>query len=320
MPKALITGVAGFIGSHLAGRLVKKGFHVTGIDSFEDYYPRWMKEKNIKSLREEPEFTFIETNLLSDNLPFLFQMVSNLKEVDYIFHQAAQAGVRGSWGKDFQVYTRNNILATQKLLELARTLSIKKFIYASSSSVYGDTENLPLKEDTPTNPVSPYGVSKLAAENLCHLYWKNYDLPTVSLRYFTVYGPYQRPDMAFHKFIRAIFFNEEIQIYGDGNQTRDFTYIDDVVEANLLALSASSGEVFNVGGGKRVSLMDAVHLMEDITGKRAKAKRVDAQEGDVRDTWADIEKAKSKINYRPEVPLEEGLKKEVFWLKELYKK
>lgn len=322
MPKALITGVAGFIGSHLAERLIREGFEVIGIDSLEDYYPVWIKQKNIQTLQKSPylrpHFTFIQANLLSDNLSILSSLISHLKDVDYIFHQAAQAGVRRSWGKDFQIYTNNNILATQRLLEVARNLPIKKFIYASSSSVYGEKGNLPLKEDSPTVPLSPYGVSKLAGENLCYLYWKNFSIPTVSLRYFTVYGPRQRPDMAFHKFIKATLTGEKICIFGDGTQTRDFTYIDDVIQANILSLNSPPGKVFNIGGGSRVPLMDTVQLIQNLCGKKANIEKKSTQKGDVKDTWADIARAKNTINYSPTFSLKEGLQKQIIWTKELY--
>lgn len=319
MLKALISGVAGFIGSHLAEYLVKEGFEVIGVDCFEDYYSRWMKEKNLENLLKSSKFTFIKANLLSDTLFTLPSMLSNLNEVDYIFHQAAQAGVRESWGKNFQVYTNNNVLATQKILEVAKGLSIKKFIYASSSSVYGDTESLPTKEETATRPLSPYGVSKLAGENLCQLYWKNFNVPVICLRYFTVYGPRQRPDMAFHRFIKGVLGNEKIHIYGDGEQTRDFTYVLDIVKANLLALKASPGQIFNIGGGNRINLLDSLSLIERLTGKKAKVEKVNIQKGDVRNTWADIEKATTILGYKPEISLEEGVKKEILWIKKIYK-
>jgi len=251
MSKALVSGVAGFIGSHLAERLIEEELDVIGVDSFEDYYPRWIKEKNIEGLLKSPKFTFVEANLLSDSL----------------------------FNSSFQVYTNNNILTTQRLLELAKDLNIRKFIYASSSSVYGNVQNLPIKEDTATRPLSPYGVSKLAGENLCYLYWRNFGIPVVCLRYFTVYGPRQRPDMAFHKFIKGIVRGEEICIYGDGTQTRDFTYVSDVVEANLLALNAPSGEIFNIGGGRRISLMDALRLIEALLKRKARVRKMDLQGG-----------------------------------------
>ncbi len=318
MRKALITGVAGFIGSHLAEQLAEEGFDVVGIDSFEDNYPRWIKEKNIENLLKHPKFTFIKASLLSDNLFRSSQMLSNLKEMEYIFHQAAQAGVRRSWGKDFEIYTNSNILATQKLLEVAKGLNIKKFVYASSSSVYGDAENLPVKENASPKPLSPYGASKLAAESLCYLYWKSFGVPVVSLRYFTVYGPRQRPDMAFHKFIKGILRDEEIYIYGSGEQTRDFTYISDIVKANLLALNAPSGEIFNIGGGNRITLTDVLSLIETLIGKKAGVKKTNTRKGDVHDTWADIKKANSFMGYSPKISLKEGLKKQISWIKEIY--
>jgi len=237
--KALVTGCAGFIGSHLTERLLREGYEVIGIDCFTDYYAREIKERNTENALNQKNFKLIEEDILEmDKFP----------EVDYVFHEAAQAGVRASWGKSFKIYTRNNIETTQKLLEFYKDLNIKKFVYASSSSVYGDAE-LPMKEDSLLKPVSPYGVTKLAAENLCYLYWKNYNVPTVSVRYFTVYGPRQRPDMAIHKFVKAIFNGDEITVFGDGTQTRDFTYVDDAVEATILAAESNSiGEVYNIGG------------------------------------------------------------------------
>lgn len=314
MKKALVTGVAGFIGSHLAERLLREGFEVVGIDSFEDYYARWIKEKNIESLLKNKSFIFLKKNISSDD----FFNLPQLKSFDCIFHQAAQAGVRKSWGKDFEIYTKNNILVTQKLLEYAKEKDVKKFIYASSSSVYGDAKSLPFKESSPAKPFSPYGVSKLAGENLCYLYFRNFGVPVVSLRYFTVYGPRQRPDMAFHKFIRGIILDEEIEIYGDGTQTRDFTYVDDVVEANILSLNSPPGEVFNIGGGESISLIDALRLIEKLLGKKAKVKKREPQKGDLQDTLADIKKAKRIINYKPKVKIEEGLEKEILWIKEIY--
>ena len=234
-------------------------------------------------------------------------------EVDFVFHLAAQAGVRASWGKSFEIYTRNNVEATQKLLEFYKDLNIKKFVYASSSSVYGDAE-LPMKEDSLLKPVSPYGVTKLAGENLCYLYWKNYEVPTVSLRYFTVYGPRQRPDMAIHKFIKVIFEGDEITVFGDGTQTRDFTFVNDAVEANILAAKGDIvGEVFNIGGGSRISVNELIKKIEDITEEKARVKYVEKQKGDVRDTWADVSKANKLLHWTPKVIISDGLKNFVEW-------
>ena len=303
----LVTGCAGFIGSHLTERLLRDGFDVIGIDCFTDYYPREYKDKNIKNALEDERFTLIEQDIRSmDAFP----------DANYVFHQAAQAGVRKSWGRDFEIYARDNILATQRLLEYYKDCEIKKFVYASSSSVYGDCE-LPMKETRMLKPVSPYGVTKLAAENLCYLYYENYGVPTASLRYFTVYGPRQRPDMAIHLFVRAILNREEITVYGDGNQTRDFTFVDDVVEANLLAaMSSSQGEVFNVGGGTRISVNELIKIMENVTGRRAVVKYIEKQKGDVKDTLADADKI-GKLGWKPKVGIDEGIRRFVEWYEEL---
>ncbi|TDA70351.1 MAG: NAD-dependent epimerase/dehydratase family protein [Clostridia bacterium] len=319
--KALVTGAAGFIGSHLCERLLEDGWEVVGLDSFEDYYPRAYKERNIAGFRDNPRFRLLEANILdldkglgdtTDLRPSLEQLLS---EVDYVFHQAAQAGVRASWGKSFEVYVRNNVLATQLLLEVCKGKeNIKRFIYASSSSVYGDTDQLPMREDAVCRPVSPYGVTKLAAEHLCYLYWKNFQVPTVSLRYFTVYGPRQRPDMAFYKFIRAALEGKEIETYGDGQQTRDFTYVSDIIEANLLALNAPPGEVFNIGGGSRVTLTQVLEALKEILSDGVRIRQAETQKGDVRHTWACLDKARSVLEYQPRVPLKDGVAKEVQWL------
>ena len=309
--KALVTGCAGFIGSHLTERLLREGYKVIGIDCFTDYYAREIKERNIENALNEKNFKLIREDILEMN---------EYPEVDYVFHEAAQAGVRASWGKSFEIYTRNNIEATQKLLEFYKDREIKKFVYASSSSVYGDAE-LPMREDSLLKPVSPYGVTKLAGENLCYLYWRNYNVPTVSLRYFTVYGPRQRPDMAIHKFVKAILNGEEITVFGDGTQTRDFTFIDDVVEANILAGNSEiEGGVFNVGGGSRISVNKLIKLLEEIIGKEARIKYIEKQKGDVWDTLADTTKISNELNWEPEVKIEEGLKIFVEWYKKQIEK
>lgn len=309
----LVTGAAGFIGSHLCKRLLKEGFSVIGIDSFNDTYSRWIKDKNILPFQNHSQF-----QLISDNLNDI-DLSSLLQDVDYVFHLAAQAGVRSSWGKNFSMYTENNISATQKLLEAAKDSSIKKLIYASSSSVYGLCPDLPMTESSPLLPYSPYGVTKLAAENLCQLYFKNYNVPTVSLRFFTVYGPGQRPDMAFHIFLKAMSENKPIPLYGDGKQTRDFTYIDDIVDANIFSLDkGQSGGIYNVGGGNRKEMNTIFPLLEKISGKKVLIQHTDRQRGDVFHTYADISKAEKVLDFSPQIPLEMGLSREWDWIRKLY--
>jgi nucleoside-diphosphate-sugar epimerase len=309
---ALVTGAAGFVGSHLCERLLREGHRVIGLDMFADYYPRPMKEANLTGLRGAPGFRFVEGDLTRLDLAPL------VGEADYIFHQAGQPGVRPSWGKDFDVYLDCNVRATQRLLETARTVGgVQRLVYASSSSVYGETRDLPLREDSPTRPYSPYGVTKLAAEHLCSLYHANYGVPTVSLRYFTVYGPRQRPDMGFHKFIRAALEDRPIGVYGDGEQTRDFTFVADAVEANWLALGPrAAGQVFNIGGGSRVSVNQVLATLEDILGRPIRREHQPLQAGDVSHTWADTRRAKDALGFSPEVSLRDGLAREVAWLKD----
>lgn len=307
--KALVTGVAGFIGSHLAERLLATGHDVTGIDSFLDNYPRSFKEKNLVELSGKKRFQFIGQDLLNCDLAEL------LRGVSHVFHLAGQPGVRASWGREFTRYTENNITATQLLLEAAKGLPLEKFVYASTSSVYGDTDDLPMREDGLTRPVSPYGATKLAAEHLCHLYWKAFAVPTVSLRFFTVYGPRQRPDMFFHLFMRALRRGEEVPLFDDGEQTRDFTFCQDIVDGVVAAaMYPGKGEVFNLGGGSEVSLLDAIALAEKIAGKKAKLKRLDRQKGDVRHTRARLELAKAKLDYRAKIDLAQGLESEWRWM------
>jgi len=309
----LVTGAAGFIGSHLCRRLLKDGHTVTGVDCFTDFYPRLMKEKNIEPLLKHARFRLIAKDL--DGL----DLHEILKGVEVLFHLAAQAGVRSSWGQNFTIYTRNNIQVTQKILEAARDTTPLRIVYASTSSVYGLTPILPMTETAPLYPVSPYGVTKLAAEQLCFLYHKSFGLPTLSLRFFTVYGPGQRPDMAFHKFFQAIGEGREIPIFGDGRQTRDFTYIDDIVEATVAAMTLGRpGETYNVGGGHRETLSDLFPMMEEITGKKIRIAWVEKQKGDMADTFADIHKARRELGYSPRTPLEQGLRAEWNWVREIY--
>lgn len=314
--RSLVTGVAGFIGSHLAQRLLAEGHEVCGIDSFIDYYPRTLKERNLQELHSWQNFTFVEGNLLELQLPPL------LDGVEWVFHQAAQAGVRASWGQDFARYLDCNVLATQRLLEtlLHSPTRLQRFVYASSSSVYGDTSVLPVSEDVMPCPISPYGVTKLAGEHLCTLYQRNFGLPTVALRYFTVYGPGQRPDMAFHRFCKAIIERQPLCIYDDGEQTRDFTYVSDVVEANMLAATtaAAVGEVLNIAGGSRVTVRHVIELLEEISSSPVQVTFEKKQHGDVRDTFADTQRAQRVLGYSPRVSLREGLAQEFAYLTSLY--
>ncbi|MSO82750.1 MAG: NAD-dependent epimerase/dehydratase family protein [Acidobacteria bacterium] len=307
--KALVTGVAGFIGSHLAERLLETGATVTGIDCFTDYYPRALKERNLAPLRGAPGFTLVESSLADADLSAL------LGRVTHVFHLAAQAGVRKSWGRDFRVYTVNNVEATQILLEACVGLPIERLVNASSSSVYGDAVPLPMREDARPQPVSPYGVTKLAAEQLCHLYHVNHGVPAVSLRYFTVYGPRQRPDMGFSRFLHAVMLGEAVTQFGDGRQTRDFTFVADAVTATVAAgTRGTPGGVYNIGGGSRIALLDVFELIRRITARPLRVELVEAQRGDMRDTYADTTRAHADLAFAPTVTLEEGLRAQYDWM------
>ncbi|MBI5521925.1 MAG: GDP-mannose 4,6-dehydratase [Desulfarculus sp.] len=309
----LVTGVAGFIGSQVAERLLELGYQVRGIDCFTDYYSRRLKELNLATCRDHAGFSLLEQDILEAS------PASLLEGVQVVIHLAAQAGVRRSWGANFQVYTHNNLLSTQRLLELGKELGLKRLVYASSSSVYGDTRDLPMREQSVCWPVSPYGVSKLAAEHLCTLYHKNFGLDTVSLRYFTVYGPRQRPDMAFHRFIRAQIEGTGIRLYGDGGQSRDFTYVSDIVEATIAAalIPEARGGIFNIGGGSRVSVNQVIAMLEEITGQQAPIERLAVAKGDVRDTEADTSRARAVLGFDPRYDLKKGLAAEVAWVRQM---
>jgi nucleoside-diphosphate-sugar epimerase len=310
--RAVVTGVAGFVGSTLAERLVDSGADVVGIDCFTDYYPRRIKEHNIAGLRGRDRFRFVESRIQDADL------VALLGDRTHVFHLAAQAGVRKSWGRDFAVYTENNIDATQILLEACTKLSLDRIVYASSSSVYGDGTPMPFREDALPHPVSPYGVSKLAAEQLCYLYHFNFGLPTVSLRYFTVYGPRQRPDMGFHRFLRATILGEPIRVYGDGEQTRDFTFVADAVSATVAAATRGvPGRVYNIGGGSRVSINQVFDMIGRVTGRRPQLHVDPVQKGDMRHTYADTSLARTDLGFAPTVGLEEGIAAEYRWLTEI---
>ena len=310
--KALVTGAAGFIGSHLCEALLDKGWQVTGLDCFTDYYPRAMKLANLESLRGRGGFHFIEGSIQHADLPAF------LAGKTHVFHLAAQAGVRKSWGRDFRTYTENNVEATQQLLEACVGRPLERFVYASSSSLYGDNVQIPMRENALPQPVSPYGVTKLAAEQLCYLYFANHAVPTTALRYFTVYGPRQRPDMAFHRFIRASLDGTPITLYGDGNQTRDFTFVADAVAATIAAGERGiPGRAYNVGGGSRVSMNDVIDIIGRIAGKPLDVRREPAQKGDMRDTYADTALARADLGFTPSVTLEQGIEAEYRWLSAL---
>ena len=312
MRRVLVTGAAGFIGSHVSRALLGRGVSVRGVDAFTDYYARSLKEANVADIIGRDDFELIETDLATAETAHL------LDGMDAVCHLAAQAGVRASWGKSFETYIDCNIRSTQRLLEAAKELALERFVCASSSSVYGETKDLPMRESGRTNPVSPYGVTELAAENLAVLYHRSYGVPTVSLRFFTVYGPGQRPDMAFHRFIRAALEDEPITVYGDGEQTRDFTYVDDIVRGTVSALEdGPPGEVLNLGGGSRVTLNAAIATIESALGTSIRRRYVAKARGDVTDTLAANEKAVREIGFTPEVGLDEGIRAQCAWMRTL---
>jgi UDP-glucose 4-epimerase len=307
--KALVTGGAGFIGSHLSERLLDHGAEVTALDCFTDYYPRRVKEANVAALRSRPGYRLIEQSIAGADWAAL------LDGVTHVFHLAAQAGVRKSWGREFQIYTELNVDATQILLEACVGRSIARVVYASSSSVYGDGAQMPMIEEQPLHPVSPYGVTKLAAEQLCHLYHVNHQVPTVALRYFTVYGPRQRPDMGFHRFFRAIREGRPVVQYGDGLQTRDFTFVADAAAAtHAAAVRGVPGGVYNIGGGSCVSLRHVFDLLGRVTGRPVVIEHQPSQKGDMRDTFADTTAAARDLGFRASVTLEEGLRAMHSWM------
>jgi nucleoside-diphosphate-sugar epimerase len=307
--KALVTGGAGFIGSTLSERLLEQGASVRAIDAFTDFYPRPLKERNLEQLRGRAGYEFIEGDLRD------LDLAAALDGITHVFHLAAQAGVRRSWGKEFQVYTGLNVDATQALLEACAQKPIERLVYASSSSVYGDDVAIPMTETALPQPVSPYGVTKLAAEQLCHLYYVNYGVPAVSLRYFTVYGPRQRPDMGFNRFFTAILDGKPLIQFGDGLQTRDFTFVADAVTATAAAaVRGVPGRVYNIGGGSRVSLKEVFDLLGRVSGRQVVIDQQGPQKGDMRDTYADTTRARQDLAFAPSVTLEEGLRAMWRWM------
>ena len=308
--KALVTGVAGFVGSTLAARLVADGHDVVGVDALTDNYDPALKRENAQRL-VHPRFRLVEADLNTVDLAALTD------DVEVVFHQAGRPGVRTSWGTDFSTYATDNICATQRLLEAVReSPRLRRFVYASSSSVYGDAERYPTEETDRPQPVSPYGVTKLAAEHLCTLYARNYGVPTASLRYFTVYGPRQRPDMAFPRFCHAVRDGREIEIYGDGEQVRDFTYVDDVVEANVRAAETpdlAPGSVLNVAGGSSTTVNEVLELLGEISGREVRAIRGAPVPGDVLRTGGSTHAIRKATGWVPRTGLREGLEEQYRW-------
>jgi UDP-glucose 4-epimerase len=303
-----VTGCAGFLGSRLTERLLEADVEVIGVDCFTDFYPRPLKERNIADLSGRPGFDLQERDIASDPLDDL------VERVDVIYHLAAQAGVRGSFGDGFQVYLHNNVRGTQRLLESAVRNPVETIVYASSSSIYGNADLYPTPETTPRGPVSPYGMTKCATEDLAGVYRRNHSLHTVGLRYFTAYGPRQRPDMAFARFVAAGLAGDPITIFGDGLQIRDFTYVDDVVDATLLAAEHGvGGATYNVGGGTPVTLLDAIGVLEEQIGRPIAIEHRPSARGDARQTGADTSRARAELGFAPSVTLEEGLARQVEW-------
>jgi UDP-glucuronate 4-epimerase len=307
--RALITGCAGFLGSRLAEQLVDDGCDVVGIDCFTPYYHRVVKERNLERLRDEPAFSLLELDLACADLG------GALDGVDVVFHLAAQAGVRGSFGDRFADYLRNNVFATQRLLEAAADSAITAFVYASSSSVYGDAARYPTTELSARRPVSPYGMTKVATEELALVYLRCFGVPAVGLRYFTAYGPRQRPDMAFARFFGCALAGRSLPINGDGHQVRDFTYVDDVVQGTIAAARRGRpGAVYNVGGGSPVELVAAIGMIEELSGRRLVLDRRPAGVGEARRTGCDGRLAREELGFVPRTELRAGLAAQLEWI------
>jgi nucleoside-diphosphate-sugar epimerase len=307
--RCLVTGAAGFIGSHLCERLLRDGHKVVGVDAFIPYYPRPIKEANLTTLRAGRNFTFHEVDLRSGSL------ADAVRGVEVVFHLAAMAGLVRSWS-DFDLYQSCNLTATQRLLEAVGTApTLQRFIYASTSSVYGRFGSG--DESLPTRPISPYGVTKLASEHQCRAYHEELGLPLVVLRYFSVYGPRQRPDMGYQRFIAALLEGKPITVYGDGLQVRGNTYISDCIEATVAALRAPLGETYNIGGGESASVWDILKKLETITGRHAEIRREPARPGDQRYTFADTGKLQRHLGWQARVSLDDGLSAQVAWQREL---
>lgn len=312
--KILVTGAAGFIGSHLCEKLLTDNKNeVIGIDTFIGPTPGFLKNINLANLVGHPRFKLFQVDLLTADLEKM------LEGIDVIYHLAGMPGVRSSWGKDFGPYVSNNIVATQRLLEASKNKPIDKFIYASTSSVYGETAGK-VAENAFLSPLSPYGITKLTGEHLCNVYHISFNIPIVTIRFFTVYGPRQRPDMAFHRFIAHILKGEPLTIFGDGTQSRDFTYVSDCVEGTAAVIYKDNviGEIINIGGKERASVNDVIMIMEKLTGKKAAIVFLPKISGEPKHTWADISNARKLLDYDPKISLQEGLAKEIEYIRTVY--
>ena len=302
----MVTGAAGFIGSHLVDRLLANGNEVLGVDAFTGYYSRRTKERNLRTARASEGYRFLEGDLLDLDLEEL------LDGADGVAHLAAEPGVRRSWGRNFPRYVSRNVLATERLLEAAGETGLPKFVYASSSSVYGSDPGYPVDEEQARRPASPYALSKLAAEELVGLYHRERGVPGTVLRYFTVYGPRQRPEMALSRFLFSALRGRPVDVYGDGGQRRDMTFVSDAVDATVAALGAPAG-VYNVGGGTRATVDEMVEAVRRVTGVPVEVRYGPEAEGDVRSTWADSRRAADVLGYEPRVGLEDGVAAQAEW-------
>jgi nucleoside-diphosphate-sugar epimerase len=311
LKRVLVTGGAGFLGSTLSERLLDRGVQVVALDCFVDFYPRKLKESNLAGFIDHPGFQLLELDLAVDDLDEI------VESVDTVFHLAAQAGVRGSFGDGFDNYLHNNVRATQRLLEAVARHSVDSFVYASSSSVYGNANEYPTRESAPRLPVSPYGLTKCATEDLALLYERLHEIPTVGLRYFTAYGPRQRPDMAFSRFVAAALADKPITVLGDGMQIRDFTFVDDVVDSTIAAAERGrAGSVYNVGGGTPVTLLEAIAVLEEKAGRKLTINHRPSARGDARRTGADTSRIRADLDTVPSTPLDEGIARQVEWMRD----
>ena len=311
MSRYIVTGCAGFVGSHLTEALVSAGDYVLGVDAFSDYYDPKLKRTNLADALQSDVFTLVEGDLLELPIERLFA------GADGVFHLAAQPGVRGSWGAAFTTYVRDNILASQRVFEVAARIGVR-CVWTSSSSIYGNAEGYPTREDARPEPISPYGVTKLACEHLAQAHRSAFALDHVALRYFTVYGPRQRPDMAFTRLLAALVVRKQFHVFGTGEQSRDVTYVADAVSATIAAMNAApAGAVYNVGGGTETTLNDVIAVAEELTGRRLDTRYESAVEGDVKRTSADTTLIREQLEWHPRVELRDGLKAQLGWLERL---